>query len=101
MAETCGNCTELLPVRRCHIHLSTHEVVEITLCEDCRSKFVAADWVTAVLYRRCVVHSGQASSGVSIASKTPSRSSSAVFFVPVSSTKISVATLHSVRHSVR
>jgi hypothetical protein len=49
MTEACGNCTERLPVQQCHVHLTTQEVVEIARCADCRSKFGAADWVTAVL----------------------------------------------------
>ncbi|ELY45095.1 hypothetical protein C495_09140 [Natronorubrum sulfidifaciens JCM 14089] len=47
---TCTNCgaTEY-PIERYHVHLSTGQVVEFTLCEGCRHKFVTAEWVEAVV----------------------------------------------------
>jgi predicted SprT family Zn-dependent metalloprotease len=49
MTETCANCGEDLPTQRYHIHLSTGEVLEIVLCEQCHQKFVTADWVDAMI----------------------------------------------------
>ncbi|EMA41791.1 hypothetical protein [Halobiforma nitratireducens] len=49
MPETCTNCRARAPSRQYHVHLSTAEVVEISLCEGCRYKFVTADWVDAVV----------------------------------------------------
>lgn len=49
MDETCVNCGEPGRVRRYHIYLSTEDVVELSLCEGCRYKFVTSEWVRAVI----------------------------------------------------
>ena len=50
MAAACANCDRATSrTRRRHVYLSTDEVVELTLCEGCRYKFVTAEWVTAVV----------------------------------------------------
>lgn len=49
MTEACANCGDAVPTSRYHIYLSTDEVVEVSLCEGCRYKFVTSDWVQAVV----------------------------------------------------
>lgn len=49
MHMRCANCGDAVPVRQYHVYLATDEVVELSLCEGCRYKFVTADWVTAVV----------------------------------------------------
>ncbi|AXR78011.1 hypothetical protein [Natrarchaeobaculum sulfurireducens] len=50
MAAECANCGhDTSGTRWHHVYLSTDEVVELSLCEGCRYKFVTAEWVTAVV----------------------------------------------------
>lgn len=47
---SCSNCgVEEYSVEQYHVHLDSGRVLEMELCEGCRSKFVTADWVEAVL----------------------------------------------------
>ncbi len=46
----CRNCESTAgPTEEYQLHLSTGQVLTITLCEGCRREFVTAEWVDAVI----------------------------------------------------